>query len=38
MLSGDGVRAIEDLWRGRIVNLSQRGDDFQVSVEPKLSK
>ena len=38
MLSGDGVSGIEDLWRGRIVDLSQRGDDFQVTVEPKLIK
>ena len=38
MLSGAGVSDVEDLWRGRIVSISQRGDDFQVTVEPKLIK
>ena len=38
MLSGNGAVPVEDLWRGQIVKLSQLGDDFQVSVVPKLIK
>ena len=38
MLSGEGSLTMEDLWRGEIVELSQLGNDFHVTVRPKLSK
>ncbi|MBJ69413.1 MAG: riboflavin biosynthesis protein RibD [Acidimicrobiaceae bacterium] len=38
MLSGEGSLSMKDLWRGEIVELSQLGNDFHVTVRPKLSK
>jgi diaminohydroxyphosphoribosylaminopyrimidine deaminase/5-amino-6-(5-phosphoribosylamino)uracil reductase len=34
LLSGPGAPTIDDLWRGRITNVEQLGDDLKVELEP----
>lgn len=34
LFAGKGARAMEDVWRGRIVSVERLGDDLKVELEP----
>jgi diaminohydroxyphosphoribosylaminopyrimidine deaminase/5-amino-6-(5-phosphoribosylamino)uracil reductase len=35
MFAGEGAATIEDLWRGRVVDVRRLGDDIRVDLEPR---
>lgn len=35
VMAGKGVRAMDDAWRGRIVGVTQLGDDVRIDVRPR---
>lgn len=35
MFSGPGVQSMNEIWRGRFVEIAPMGDDIKVSIEPK---
>jgi diaminohydroxyphosphoribosylaminopyrimidine deaminase/5-amino-6-(5-phosphoribosylamino)uracil reductase len=34
LFAGPGAATIDDVWRGRITNVEQLGDDLKVELEP----
>jgi diaminohydroxyphosphoribosylaminopyrimidine deaminase/5-amino-6-(5-phosphoribosylamino)uracil reductase len=34
MFSGPGARGVDDLWRGRLVSVTQLGPDVRIELAP----
>jgi diaminohydroxyphosphoribosylaminopyrimidine deaminase/5-amino-6-(5-phosphoribosylamino)uracil reductase len=35
LLAGPGAATMDDIWRGRIINVEQLGDDVKIELEPE---